>query len=167
MSIDYDPELTTPVSIALACTGYVVACADALGMGINYDTNPYCQYAQSWAVVDMIRAARDLSVDAPNITWDERIFMTGYSEGGYNTMVAARDIQLNHAEEFTVTAAAPLGGPYALSTSMKDVMLNSGADYPAPYFLPYFLAGYEAPMVLKTPSTRIKSQTNSISPGMC
>lgn len=145
MSIEYDPELTVPVALALASTGYVVACADSLGMGINYDTNPYCQLAQGWAVVDMIKASGELAgTYGENIVWDERIFMAGYSEGGYASMAAARDIQLNHAGELEVSAVAALGGPYSLSKSMKQVMLGAGPGYPSPYFLPYFLAGYEA-----------------------
>jgi fermentation-respiration switch protein FrsA (DUF1100 family) len=65
----------------------------------------------------------------------------GYSEGGYVTMTATRELQLNHAAEFTVTASAPLSGPHDISGVMRGVLL-SDSTFKAPYFLPLLLTSY-------------------------
>jgi hypothetical protein len=65
----------------------------------------------------------------------------GYSEGGYATMVATRELQLNHASEFTVTASAPLSGPHDLSGVMRGILL-SDSTFRAPYFAPLFITSY-------------------------
>jgi pimeloyl-ACP methyl ester carboxylesterase len=140
-----DPELTVPVALAIASTGYIVVAADYPGMGIDYGVHPYCQESIALSVIDMIRAGRDAKKLAwMNTTWNNQLFLMGYSEGGYVTMVTARELQENHADEFTVTAVAPLDGPYSLSGTMRDVMLDADASYSAPYFLPYTLKGYGA-----------------------
>jgi hypothetical protein len=65
----------------------------------------------------------------------------GYSEGGYVTMTVTRELQLNHAAEFTVTASAPLSGPQDLSGVMRGVIL-SDSTFKAPYFVPLLLTSY-------------------------
>ena len=142
-----DPELTVPVALAMAATGYIVAVADYEGMGVNYDVHPYCHASLAYAAVDMIRAARNYLTQHPGdllAPWDDRLFLTGFSEGGYVAMIAAKELQRNHADEFSVTAVAALDGPYSLSGAMRDVMIDATAAFSSPYFLPYVLNGYDA-----------------------
>ena len=47
-------------------------------------------------------------------------------------------------ERFNVKAVAALDGPYSLSRTMKDLMVNANPGYKAPYFLPYLINGYDA-----------------------
>ena len=56
-------------------------------------------------------------------------------------MVAAKHLQ--QEGEFAVSAVAALDGPYSLSDTMRNVMINADATYPSPYFLPYTIAGYD------------------------
>ena len=56
-------------------------------------------------------------------------------------MAATRELQLNHAAEFTVTASAPLSGPHDLSGVMRGVIL-SDSTFKAPYFVPMLLTSY-------------------------
>jgi hypothetical protein len=140
-----DPELTVPIALAIASTGYIVVVADYPGMGIDHGVHPYCHASIAPSIVDMMRAGRDNpELARMNTTWNNQLFMIGYSEGGYVTMVTARDIQQQYANEFTVTAAAPLDGPYSLSGTMWNVMLSADESYSAPYFLPYTLKAYAA-----------------------
>ncbi|MFP4497575.1 MAG: lipase family protein [Vulcanimicrobiota bacterium] len=143
-----DPELTIPAALAFCSTGYIVAIPDYPGMGINYDVHPYCQYSLSYSVVDMIRAVEDSKFywadNARTTLWNDTLFLMGYSEGGYATMVTAKEIQLNHSDEFTISAVAPLDGPYSLSETMRNLMVNADASYSAPYFMPYTIQGYES-----------------------
>jgi hypothetical protein len=141
---DY-PEVM--VAAAIASTGYAVAMADYEGMGDNTSTQPYVHGTSlAQQVVSMLRASRDIiggtagSSSSP-CSWNGQLFLIGYSEGGYVTMTATRELQLNHAGEFTVTASAPLSGPHDLSGVMREVML-SDSTYKAPYFLPFLITGY-------------------------
>ncbi len=148
-SIDaLDPQLTIPSGIAYCSTGYIVVMADYPGLGVNHDPHPYCQNSLAYSVIDAIRATRDSkkywNAGAKTTDWNGDLFLMGYSEGGYATMVAAKELQTKHAGEFTVTAAAPLDGPYSLSDTMRKLMINADANYTAPYFLPYVLEGYQS-----------------------
>jgi pimeloyl-ACP methyl ester carboxylesterase len=141
---DY-PEVM--VAAAIASTGYAVAMADYEGMGDNTGTQPYVHGTSlAQQVIDMLRASRDIiggtagSSSSPCL-WNSQLFLMGYSEGGYVTMTTTRELQLHHANEFTVTASAPLSGPHDLSGVMRGVML-SGSTSKAPYFLPFLLTGY-------------------------
>lgn len=134
-------------SIAMAMTGYSVALPDYEGLGINTSTQPFV-HAKTLAVqvVDMLRATRDTLGGSviglePPCTWNGKLFLMGYSEGGFVTLAATRELQQNASAEFTVTAAAPLSGPHDLSGSMRGVILTD-APFKAPYYLPFLLTSY-------------------------
>ena len=141
---DY-PEVM--VAAAIASTGYAVAMADYEGMGDNTSTQPYVHgITLAQQVVGMLRASRDIiggtaGNSSSPCSWNSQLFLIGYSEGGYVTMTATRELQLHHANEFTVTASAPLSGPHDLSGVMRGVMLSNSTSK-APYFLPFLLTGY-------------------------
>lgn len=137
---DY-PEVM--VAAAIASTGYAVALTDYEGLGDSAGPQPYVHAASlARQVVDMLRASRTIinSSSSP-CTWNSQLFLMGYSEGGYVTMAATRELQLNHSAEFTVTASAPLSGPHDLSGVMRGVMLSDTTSK-APYFLPFVLNSY-------------------------
>lgn len=142
--LDY-PEVL--FSIAMAMTGYGVAMPDYEGMGINTNTQPYV-HAGTLAVqvVDMLRATRDaldgaVTLFTPPCTWNGKLFLMGYSEGGFVTLAATRELQQHAAAEFTVTASAPLSGPHDLSGTMRTLLLQD-TTFKAPYFLPFLLSSY-------------------------
>jgi len=142
---DY-PEVM--VAAAIASTGYAVAMADYEGLGDNISPQPYVHGTSlALQVVDMLRASRDkIGGTAGNSTspcsWNSQLFLMGYSEGGYVTMTATRELQLpKYAGEFSITASAPLSGPHDLSGVMRTLMLSDSTSK-APYFLPFLLTGY-------------------------
>ena len=47
------------------------------------------------------------------MTTTDELFLLGYSEGGYATMALHRELQQFHSDEFTVTASAPMAGPWS------------------------------------------------------
>jgi poly(3-hydroxybutyrate) depolymerase len=65
-------------------------------------------------MMDVLTAARSaLPVAlAPTAIDNHKLFVTGYSQGGYVAMAAARAMQ---AAGQIVTASAPMSGPYALA----------------------------------------------------
>jgi hypothetical protein len=137
---DY-PEVM--VAAAIAATGYAVALVDYEGMGNNTDAQPHVIGATlAQQVIDLLKASRDIIAgNSSPCTWNKQLFLMGYSEGGYVTMAATRELQLNHAAEFTITASAPLSGPHDLSGVMRGIIL-SGSTFKAPYFVPMLLNSY-------------------------
>lgn len=137
---DY-PEVM--VAALIASTGYAVAMTDYEGLGDSTGIQPYVHGTTlAKQVVGMLRASRDIiATTASPCTWNSQLFLMGYSEGGYVTMTTTRELQLNHSNEFTVTAAAPLSGPHDLSGEMRSLMLSNNTSK-APYFLPFLLTGY-------------------------
>ena len=129
------------VSMGLAGSGYVTALPDYLGLGVSDTFHPYVHAKSlSTAIVDFLRATRNLC-DVLEVSLSEQLFLLGYSEGGYATMAAHREIEAHHSDEFTVTASAPMAGPYNLSEVMVDQILDT-RKYPSPGYLPYTLLSY-------------------------
>jgi hypothetical protein len=160
---DY-PEVM--VAAAIASTGYAVAMADYEGLGDNTSTQPYVHGTTlAQQVIDMLRASRTIIGGSSPCTWNNQLFLMGYSEGGYVTMTTTRELQLKHAAEFTVTASAPLSGPHDLSGEMRTLML-SATPSKAPYFLPFLLSGYHYASggTLFNPATAMISPYNSTIP---
>jgi hypothetical protein len=142
-----DAQFTVPFGTIFAQSGFAVAMADYPGMGSNTNVHPYCTESLANSVVDMIRATRDYLKANTNTyaQWDSRLYLTGYSEGGYATVMAARDLQGRYASEFTnVLGVAGLDGPYSLSDTMRKVMLTADTTFSSPYFLPYTVNGYDS-----------------------
>ncbi len=139
-----DPQVLFGITYCLT-GGYAVVMADYPGLGDSTVFHPYVHRSLSYSVVDIIRAARNYLGDSnsQNATWNNQLFLMGYSEGGYITMAAAKEIQDNHGNEFTVNAVAPMAGPYYLSGAMRELMLQD-LPYGDPYFLPYFILGYRS-----------------------
>jgi hypothetical protein len=137
---DY-PEVM--VAAAIAATGYAVALVDYEGMGDNTNTQPHVVgEVLAQQVIDLLRSSRDIIAGTSSpCTWNNQLFLMGYSEGGYVTMAATRELQLNHAAEFTVTASAPLSGPHDLSGVMRGVILSDNT-FKSPYFVPMILTSY-------------------------
>ena len=137
---DY-PEVM--IAAAIAATGYAVAMADYEGLGDNTSLQPYVHGTSlAQQVIDMLRTSRTIIAGtASPCSWNSQLFLMGYSEGGYVTMTTTRELQLNHAAEFTVTASAPLSGPHDLSGTMRTTILSNNSSK-APYFLPFLVTGY-------------------------
>ena len=104
------------LAAVFAAEGYIVVAPNYLG----YDTStlgyhPYLIAAQqSQEMIDAVTAARAAlpTSDAPGSTDGGKLFITGYSEGGYVAMATHSAMQ---SAGMTVTASAPMSGPYALS----------------------------------------------------
>jgi hypothetical protein len=155
---DY-PEVM--VAAAIAATGYAVALVDYEGMGDNTDIQPHVNGAAlAQQVIDLLKASRDIiggtaANSSSPCTWNGQLFLMGYSEGGFVTMATTRELQINHASEFTITASAPLSGPHDLSGVMRNIIL-SDSTFKAPYFVPLLLTSY---------NYSYGGQTNLFTPG--
>jgi hypothetical protein len=116
-----NPE-TLSLAALFATKGYIVVAPNYAG----YDTSAlsYHPYLladqQSKDMIDALAAARTaLPFASATATKDSgQLFITGYSQGGYVAMATHRAMQ---AAGMTVTAAAPMSGPYALAALVDAV----------------------------------------------
>jgi Prolyl oligopeptidase family len=131
------------LAAAFASQGYIVVAPNYAG----YDTSTlgYHPYLvadqQSKDMIDALAAARSALTGAlaPPSTDGGKLFITGYSQGGFVAMATARAMQ--GAGE-TVTAAAPMSGPYALA-AFGDAVFNGEVDLSATLNTTLLLGAYQ------------------------
>lgn len=137
-------------ALAIAASlGYVVALPDYLGLGpSSTGLHPYAHRRSSaTATVDLLRAVRTLIATDPGLKMDvplglsDKLFLMGYSQGGYVTLATQREIEEKHSTEFVITASAPSEGPYDLSGVMLPHFGDCNAHGNASQ-LPYLLLSY-------------------------
>jgi len=120
------------VLLAAAGTGYIVAMSDYIGYAAS--TSEVHTYVHAGglaaAVVDMLRATRRLLMQN-SIATNGQLFLTGYSEGGYATLAAQKDMELNLPTEFPITASMPAAGPYDMSATAQYIVGLDTNDNPA------------------------------------
>ncbi len=129
------------IGLAEATDGYTIAMPDYLGLGDGPGIHPYIHAAsEATASLDLLRATREAQ-DSLDFTLNGQLFLVGYSQGGHATMALHRMIETDFSDEFTVTASAPMSGPYDVSGVQADVIVNDSV-YSQPGYLPYILQSY-------------------------
>jgi pimeloyl-ACP methyl ester carboxylesterase len=129
------------IAIAVAGIGYLCAMPDYIGYADSTDRlHPY-QHAATLAAstIDMIRAARRFSAQA-GVAGNGQVFLAGYSEGGYATLAAQREIELHHAGEIALAASVPGAGAYDLTGEARRV---SNSPTLSPTVVAFLLKAYD------------------------
>jgi len=124
-----------------AAAGFIAIMPDYIGYGSSSSiVHPFYdeQYSGS-AVVDMIKAVK-YYLATKSIKISSKLFLLGYSEGGYVTMAAQKQIETAGDNSLTVTAAAEGAGCYDLTTMLSDIR-NAGT-YDDPSFVALMLNAY-------------------------
>ncbi len=140
-----DPGNTEGALIAatFAAQGYIVVAPNYAGYDIStLGYHPYLNATQqSDEMIDALAAARTALPDTlSSATSDSgKLFITGYSQGGYVAMATERAMLAAGA---TVTAAAPMSGPYALE-AFGDAMFFGHVDLGATVFAPLLTTSYQ------------------------
>lgn len=126
--------------LLMATMGTAVVAPDYLGLGVSEILHPFLHAELSAnTVVDILRTARIYACDN-DLILSEKIFLAGYSEGGFATLAAQKNIETYHADEFTLTAVAPMAGPYDLLGTTETIL---GQEYYSdPAFLAYMVVAY-------------------------
>ena len=131
------------IGLIFGTEGYVVCMPDYLGLGAGEGLHPYMHAkSEATASIDMIRAAKN-KLSELGISINNQLFLLGYSQGGHATMATHQAIEQDYADEFTVTASAPMAGPFDVSGIMADIVLRKEA-YKSPGYLPYMLYAYNS-----------------------
>src|SRR5882724_10656864 len=140
-----DPTNTEGVLIAamFAAQGYIVVAPNYAGYDIStLGYHPFLDAAQqSGEMMNILTAARTaLPKTFASATSDSgKLFVTGYSEGGHVAMATQRAMQ---AAGVTVTAAAPMSGPYALE-AFGDAIFFGSVNLGSTVFGPLLTTSYQ------------------------
>jgi len=139
----------TPESAAVmaffAAHGYIVVAPNYLGYGgSSLSWHPYLNAeAQAVDMIDGLRASlahvKTLGGSLPS----GQLFIAGYSQGGHVAMATHRAIERDDAAEFTVTAAAPMSGPYNLVGFGDEVTEQNKPNIGGTLFMPLMLTSFQ------------------------
>ena len=138
------------IAANFAAQGYIVVAPNYAGYDDSkLDYHPYLvAQQQSTDMVDALDSARSIierkkrANDANYSKIDDsgKLFIAGYSQGGYVTMATAR---LLEAQKKVVTAIAPSSGPYALA-AFGDEIFTGNVNIGASRFAPLLGIGLQA-----------------------
>jgi pimeloyl-ACP methyl ester carboxylesterase len=140
-----NPAFTESSLIAamFAAQGYIVVAPNYAG----YDSSPLSYHPwlvadqQSKEMIDALHAARQAlgNIQAATTLDSGKLFLTGYSQGGYVAMATLRAME---AAGTAVTAAAPMSGPYALEAFVDSIVFGKPFVY-STLFMPLLPVGYQ------------------------
>lgn len=124
-----------------ASAGYVTLVPDFLGYGSTESLfHPYYDRAHAaGTVIDMIKAAKEFLTEE-NVLLNDKLFLAGYSEGGYVTLAASKEIDENPAHDLNLTAVAAGAGGYDLPHMLTGITSKSYYAYPS--YLAFVLMAY-------------------------
>lgn len=117
--------------------GYMTVMPDYLGLGDNdLALHPYA-HAETLASssVNMLFAAKELA-QLLNYPVSDKLFLAGYSEGGFATNVMFKSL-INNYPDLSITGVASGAAPYDWQETMQFIMLEPGPRATA--YLAYFL----------------------------
>jgi acetyl esterase/lipase len=128
------------LAAVFAAFGYIVVAPNYAGYDIS--SLPYHPYLvanqQSEEMMNALAAART-ALPEVLASADSKLFVTGYSQGGYVALATVRAMQ---AAGTTVTAAGPMSGPYALS-AFADAIFMGEVDGGAPVNFTLLVDSYQ------------------------
>jgi pimeloyl-ACP methyl ester carboxylesterase len=129
-----------------ASSGCAVAAPDYLGLGRSpVAVHPYLHApTEATAAVDLLRAARTVAREL-DVLLSGELFLAGYSQGGHATMALHRALERDHADEFPVTASAPMAGPYDLSgEGLRGSFAEDALPGASAYYSAFLLVAYQS-----------------------
>ncbi|MCF2444269.1 phospholipase [Dyadobacter sp. CY345] len=136
--------------------GYIISYPDYIGYGASKDLpHPYEHRASlASSTLDMLRAAKELLKQQTDVKWNEKLYVAGYSEGGYATMCLQKKIEEEASSEFNLKASSCGAGAYDKTAFMKYVInssVNDVASYNSLYL--WVMLTYDRIYKLNKPKT--------------
>ncbi len=132
------------IGLLFAGMGFVTLMPDYLGLGIDEGFHPYVHAAsEAWVAADMLRTLPDfIAYYGGGLYVNDQLFVTGYSQGGHASAAFQRDAESLWKNEFQMTAAAHMSGPYSIGEVMRELALSDEVYY-YPAYLPHILIAYQ------------------------
>lgn len=128
---------------AIGSAGFIGVVPDFIGFGESSEIfHPYyVEKSTADAVIDNLKAAKNLASDKA-VKFNTKLFLAGYSQGGYATMAAHKSIEENGLEEFNLVASFPASGGYDVK-GMQEYFFGQ-ENYDQPYYLAYVALSYQS-----------------------
>ncbi|MGD2035803.1 MAG: lipase family protein, partial [Bacteroidales bacterium] len=129
---------------SLAGNGYIILIPDYFGFGASEDIlHPYyVKTTTNAAIIDMIYAAKEfIDYYSGAASYNEDIFLMGYSQGGWATLAALEEIESNYSSEFHVPAISCGAGAYDLINVAGYILEQD--TFPSPLYLPYYVYSHQ------------------------
>jgi acetyl esterase/lipase len=102
-------------ALLFASAGFLTTAPDYLGLGVGPGFHPYVDAPSTvTASVDALRATRAFAARR-GLRPDNRVMLTGHSQGGHAAMAMGQALQRDAGHEFEVGGLAPIGGPMKVS----------------------------------------------------
>jgi alpha/beta superfamily hydrolase len=143
-----------------AAQGFIVVSPNFLGYDkSSLNWHPYLNAESSGVdMVDGLRAAKAHLAAESAVKPSSKLLISGYSQGGHVAMAVHKIIERDYASEFTVTASAPMSGPYNI-VGFGDAVVNVQANAGATIFAPMQLTSYQKSYgnIYSTPSEAYQS----------
>jgi len=127
---------------ALASPGFIAVIPDFIGFGASSEIlHPYYveEYTAS-AIYDNLLAAVELAT-LNSTNYNKKLFLSGYSQGGYATMATHKYIEQNPTTDFNLVASFPASGGYDVK-AMQEYFFDQ-ETYDQPYYLAYVALAYK------------------------
>ena len=127
-----DASEAASIGLLFASNGYIIACPDYIGYGESKNVpHPYLhRQTEASASLDMLRASKAF-LAKNSVKWDNRVFLTGYSQGGHATMSLLKMMEEQFPSEFTITATTCGAGPYNAEGFMNDLITKETHGIPS------------------------------------
>ena len=134
------------IAAMYAAQGWIVVTSNYVGYDASRSTyHPYLlAEQQSNDMIDALRAARQ-AFTRIGANDSGKLFLSGYSQGGYVSMATHKAMQTTYASEFKVTASGNMSGPYSLTKTFQTVFaggINAGATVITPLILTSWQKAY-------------------------
>ncbi len=127
---------------ALASPGLIGVVPDLIGFGASKSVlHPYyVEEPTALAVADALRAARDLAKQK-GLNFNSKVFLAGYSQGGYATMATHKYFEVAGIEGMTLVASFPAAGGYDVK-NMQEYFFGL-TSYDQPFYLAFVAQAYK------------------------
>jgi pimeloyl-ACP methyl ester carboxylesterase len=132
--------------------GYITIVPDFIGYGQSGNIqHPYYDKAlTASATIDMMLASKEFLAEI-GITYSDKLFLFGYSEGGFATMATLQALEEQPSLGLNVTAAAAGAGGFYIKGIMNHVL--GLEEHPEPGFLGFVVRSYNQTYGWRRPYT--------------
>lgn len=129
-SISADMNYYVPFIFASE-TGTIVCAADYIGLGFSEGVHHFYEPSEEAnAVVDMLGSVQALiNKTVRFITFNNEVFLMGYSQGGHATLAAQRKIESTYFKQFMLKASAPMASWFSFEKSTQLNVLKNNVSY--------------------------------------
>lgn len=117
------------MGLCWASAGYTVFIPDYIGFGLtDGKDHPYVYFPEMFkSNIDGLLAVKQFFAKE-GMLYDNRLFLSGWSQGAGASLSAHKYIQEQYPDEFTVAASSGLAGPYHFSRFAADILSRKSEE---------------------------------------